>query len=260
MWIICCGLPRSGSTLQYNIIADIVEYGNQGKRIGFIENENFHTIIKENVAYPKYKIIKTHLLTSTMKEYLQNKKAILFSCYRDIRDVAVSYNSVWNKSLNNFIIDGNLDYYLNTYYEIKSYHPIQFNSYQELNCNLIDEISKIATLLNISLTQNQIDEIYKNNTLELRKNRLNTTDLVQLNGYKYNSHTLLHHNHITNGNSNQWKVKLSYWAIFKIELLSNFWLKENGFQIRFQFLDSISYFIFKSTFIKKALRKLLKNL
>ena len=36
-WIICCGMVRSGSTLQYQIVKDIVESKDIGKGLGFFE-------------------------------------------------------------------------------------------------------------------------------------------------------------------------------------------------------------------------------
>jgi hypothetical protein len=259
LWIICCGLPRSGSTLQYNIVAEIVEKSKMGKRMGFVQNDDFLILFQKEEKNNMFKVIKTHELSPLMVTLIKNKKAIFFSCYRDLREVAISYNSVWNTSYNEFIINGSLDFYLNKFYEFKVLSPFRFVSYKALKNNIPFEIKTIAKLLNISLDDSQIHKITNNNSLETRLSLLAKDDeeWINYNGYKLNPHTLLHHNHITdNLDSHHWQSKLSKWNIFKIELFSNFWLKETRFIRYYNILYYPSIFLYKAVFIKKVIRKL----
>ena len=62
MYIDCVGMMRSGSTLQYNIVAEILELKEIGKRLGWEHHEEFHKI-KEKYINEKYNVFKNHFLT-----------------------------------------------------------------------------------------------------------------------------------------------------------------------------------------------------
>ena len=47
MWIICAGAKRSGSTLQYNLISNLVEKSGLGKRIPHFKTQEFSRVKNE---------------------------------------------------------------------------------------------------------------------------------------------------------------------------------------------------------------------
>ena len=100
MLIICNGMPRSGSTLQYNLAAEALEAAGQIKRVGYLDKlKNPKTVAKleamrdSDMVY----IMKTHdaLLGP---EFYTDRVKVLFT-HRNKLDVAASLRKKWNKSL-----------------------------------------------------------------------------------------------------------------------------------------------------------------
>lgn len=89
MLIVCCGLPRSGSTLQFNIVRSI------GRRRGWRELEwmpaerlaaEIPVLIAESMSVPI--MLKSHTPPLTVLEAAENLR--LLTTVRDLRDVAAS--------------------------------------------------------------------------------------------------------------------------------------------------------------------------
>ncbi len=88
--VICCGLERSGSTLSYLLVRDLMEqfyspvvlYRNWFQNIWIKEG-----IFESNTNY----VVKTHPQTDD-KSWLYKKHEAIFICtYRDLRDITASW-------------------------------------------------------------------------------------------------------------------------------------------------------------------------
>ena len=88
MLIVCNGMIRSGSTLQYNLIRLQVEATFSGKAEGFIGKKELNSerlqFWQKDVALH---VIKSH---DILPEWMRAEGIKLVYIYRDIRDVAVS--------------------------------------------------------------------------------------------------------------------------------------------------------------------------
>ena len=68
MWIFCCGMRRSGSTLQYQLTARIVEEEGIGKRVEWVKPADFPVLREKYKDYEGLKVFKSHIYTSEIGE------------------------------------------------------------------------------------------------------------------------------------------------------------------------------------------------
>ncbi len=60
MWIICCGMKRSGSTVQYQIAGEIIETLEKGKMIGFTDSQVLVIFTRNYQHHSEYLVVKSH--------------------------------------------------------------------------------------------------------------------------------------------------------------------------------------------------------
>ncbi|OAD20264.1 hypothetical protein THIOM_004044, partial [Candidatus Thiomargarita nelsonii] len=93
MLIVCNGMLRSGSTLQYNLLKSIVESHNLGGAEGYFSSEQFQSLRKKFERWgisSEIIVIKTHDIIPYSEEMIKSGTMKICYTYRDIRDVAVS--------------------------------------------------------------------------------------------------------------------------------------------------------------------------
>jgi len=90
MWIFCGGMNRSGSTVQYQITARLVEEAKLGKRVEWVKSSDF-PVLRDKYAHDnQWKVFKAHSCTNTIQAEFQQQNAMGVYIYRDVRDVFVS--------------------------------------------------------------------------------------------------------------------------------------------------------------------------
>ncbi len=67
MWIFCCGAKGTGSSLKFNLVSEIVERCEVGKRIEWPPSEDFAIVRQRYKDYPGFKVVKTHQLTAEIE-------------------------------------------------------------------------------------------------------------------------------------------------------------------------------------------------
>ncbi|MEH6764504.1 MAG: FkbM family methyltransferase [Aequorivita antarctica] len=246
MWIVCAGGKRSGSTLQYNIISKIIEESQKGKRLTHFKPEEFIKVKEQNSDYKGFKVFKTHSLSDEIKYEIKNDNAIVFHCYRDIRDVVVSYiNKGWINGNQTSIID-TVNNYLNEHDIWQNCgKEIYSRKYEDFSFNLVDEIRYISEVLNIELKEELINEISNELNIESLKksqDKISEDKKRQSSNQTFHQDTLLHTNHINDGSSNQFLKSLSKSNISLIESLAYGYLLKYDYKLYWpEFDDFISY-------------------
>lgn len=233
MWIVCAGARRSGSTLQYNIISRIIEVTNQGKRITHFRPEEFRYVKGINKDYNGYKVIKTHVLTDELMNEINNKNAIIFHTYRDIRDVVVSYiNKGWvNKKSANIVKC--VSNYLNEYTNWSAINENFYSrKYEDFAFDIGNEIKFILRILNLKLDKEKAETIIKELNIEnLKENqdKIAHEKMRMSYGQTFHYDTLIHTNHINNGTKNQFLKSLTKSQISLIESIAWRYLIEHQY-------------------------------
>jgi hypothetical protein len=266
MIIICNGMKRAGSTLQYNLIADIIASRHNVLKHGYLKLDDQKTTLDLLFKYSEdeiFHVIKTHdIILDKMKEKLNNYK--ISYVYRDLRDVALS---LINKGILQEDIINILDKEVKKYYLTLDNKDVIISRYEDLYENPKSEILAISKSLDICLTEGQLSEISeKNKYVNIRNNIEADLNLIQLIQHYFNtifkktpkwlkkiSHSLkvnhfirlflipknvitdgeLHSDHISenNGEPNSWKKFLDRELVLKINKQFNDWLQETHYKI-----------------------------
>lgn len=199
--IFSAGMPRSGSTLLFNILRLILEeqFGDDLTH-GWVED--LKKMPRKNVF-----LIKTHSLDN--HDRIRANK--IFYTFRDIRDVMVSRLKIFDKEPNMDIIR----HYIRQDQFAKR-HADMVIRYEDFIRNVPENIQKIARMLNYS---DDIDRIVKN-----------LPDVKERSPLKYDaSKSLLHGTHITGTQKEEWKKVLPKSLQRQIHEELSGWLKENNY-------------------------------
>ncbi len=263
-WLICCGMRRSGSTLQYLIVKRILEITGKGISKGYAENEDvIKTLETSTDDNYEYILLKTHDYQEIFGEMDKDNQALFFYTYRDIRDVMVSAMNKW--------FDGN---FLACYYSLNSkiktadslwrnMKNIHISSYENITGNLKEEIARTANFLNISIADHQITEIHNELNINSLKSRIKRFDYKNKGIYKNSGvidpETNLHQNHINSGDLNQWKIRLDSFEIATIQKDWSKWLIENNYGL-FRTLYNFKHIYNLKLKTDRLFRKLMKKI
>ena len=239
MLIICCGMPRSGSTLQYQLTSAIVEFKLAGQSLGLVPVTNsisLNQLLQNNsLSAHKYLVIKRHKYTDEAAELVKTGKAKAIYVYRDLRDVVVS---VMNKRQESFeqIAKGNfVENCLDNFYKWASLEDIFVSKYEELTVNLKKEVMRISNYLGFELNEDSAEKIAENYSLDRQIQRIKNFDYetqgIGQGSVKCEPISLLHQNHISSGKSGQWRHSLSRQEVSTIENIADFWLIEKGYKL-----------------------------
>lgn len=102
MLIIANGMPRSGSTLLYNLLVRYSVDYREVKSIGFVSSSDFESMkheIEAAIQSDDLYILKTHSDTPDYLRALEiSGRVFHFYTHRDIGDIGLSMQRIWNKS------------------------------------------------------------------------------------------------------------------------------------------------------------------
>lgn len=114
--LLCNGMNRSGSTLQYNLARGLVEGAGLGRGEGYILDEDVASTppqLAEWAADGGWHVVKCHRLPPNAAALLAGRGTRIAYIYRDIRAVAASYRRIWD--IDAARIDEELDRAVATY-------------------------------------------------------------------------------------------------------------------------------------------------
>ena len=220
MLIFCCGMPRSGGTLLYQLIREIAETGGICKGRGFPKEKYRSGVVKTDTCQP------------WMIERVK-REAFAFGTYRDFRDIVVSQQKFYTRrsfarlDRRQWTIDDVLEYrpdILKIYYCWQP-HATWFK-YEDIGLarTIIDTVSDT---LNVSLSFEQKRDMVAWYSLEANEKRIEKQKVWMDAG----SGSMLTKIHIspTHGKST-WKEALSKKDLVKVEAIGDDWLKEHGYK------------------------------
>lgn len=240
MWIFCCGMQRSGSTLQFQLTAQLVETAGLGKRVEWVKPERFSKLRKQLAAEPSWKVFKIHVCTDKMAKEFYRDNAIGVYTYRDLRDVFVSTMRKYERSFDDLFASDFLDDCLEQYRRWTTLPHVLTAKYEEMISNLPAEVERLASHLGITLRAEVYRQIADEHSLARQKERIDETikhgDLREgvVKGMFYNPVTNLHTNHIHEGAIGGWKEVLSREQARCIEAKAADWLIAHGYELEYE--------------------------
>lgn len=227
MWIFICGGYRTGSVLQYNLVSELIKRTESGINIGFKKPEKFKEIQDKYSKRKSYVVFKSHVMTPEIEKEFKDGNAIGLKTIRDIRDVVVSLAHKKDTTYE-YIIDKRLKYHLDIFEPWERIEQMYVARYETFAFDLQNEIKRIASYLDIGVSDEIVEAIYEKCNIENHKKYIKQLDYSNR---KYDNKTMLHPNHIHSGESLQWKSKLTQKQVDKIEDQAKVWLESNGYQL-----------------------------
>ena len=262
--VICVGMKRSGSTLQFNISRLLLESQKNISNLGEVKSNLLDLTLEQISQNDESQILKVHDPDyAILDKLLLNKKNKVLYTYRDLRSVFASMKLRSNISVDEFITDMKL--HLKLFSKLKTDKRILFQKYEIFFNNNIKNIEEISEFLEIKNKDEKLFQDISNNLDNLNKftksNLLNLKKLITIiyrivikitpktliNLIKYiiplnnltsffkkiihDQETLMDFDHFssTKGSIDAWKSILTDHEIQKIEAQFGDWLKEHGY-------------------------------
>lgn len=242
MWVFCCGMRRSGSTLQFQLTARIAEEEGVGKRIEWVKPEEFPVVREKYKNYKGLKVFKSHIYTPEIGTEFKNQNAMGVYIYRDIRDAFLSQKSKDKVSFSTMWMQNFLESAIKNYYEWTGLPRMLVSKYEDVMGDLPLEVQRIAAHLGIDYGEEKSRKIAEEYTLERQKDRIEKSSDENLQHHQkatFDRKELLHVNHIYSGESERWRREMTPWQTTLIEKKTGKWLVQNGYALNEANLSSV---------------------
>lgn len=227
MIVICCGMMRSASTLQYQIGVELGQRLASVDPLGYVLPERFSDAISNSRNGASFVVMKSHAFLEESRELLEHNNALGIYAYRDIRDVIVSLMRMRGLPFNK-LGSGILYSLLDQYVVWTSQPNVLVSQYENIVNDTAAEVLRIANHMRLSCTQDLADEIAQKFSLEhQRRRQYRLEDDQEFNNER---DALLHANHIHSGKSAQWMTELSTEEVGLIEHVFSEWFDQVGYQ------------------------------
>ncbi len=233
MIIFCCGLMRSGSTLQYQITEALVEKLGVGTGYGWlpsIENqEDFWQRATESDR-DNYYIVKIHGFGRQFATLIAQDKARAIYVYRDLRDVVTSFMSWRNSSFEGVIRAQWIEKVLRDSQNWESLDHIHIAQYEVMMADIQAEVAAIAEHLGLHATPELIQEVADQCSIKKQRQKM---ALLANDQQRIDDRQILHQNHIKSGKSKRWREELTPSQIALIEAKGGNWMQEHGYELAY---------------------------
>jgi hypothetical protein len=235
-FIICNGMRRSGSTLQYNLIVSMLKHtkvGVGGKRGtggfggGWVGSKQLMQAILDYKDESKPLLLKTH--DHWLVEKVMKFGAVkLCYTYRDLRDVWVSFRRIMKLGDKDAI--GMLETELRVFTWIRKRQcGVLMHRYEDMVNDLHGTVRELGAWLDLPLTEDIIQRVLEDNTLE--KARAVAAKTTKNKDGEFDRTTLMHYGHISEGGGKPgaWRNELT--AGLAMEIYNKFreWFESRGY-------------------------------
>jgi|GEM_PF-1860445 len=200
--IVVCGMARSGSTLLFNIIKEMVNFHYRKIDPYFIDDSEYSNLLNHEISLF---IKKNHRYSFSLQRRLKKKLTFGFFTHRDIRDVVVSLMQNGRiTDFNKWSADGRLRKIVNDALLYARTGNVMMIEYEDLLNNKLKVIDIIADNLKLNLFPEEEQSIVEKTDLVSTKKLLSAkeTDTIDLANH-------LHKNHISDGKVGKWKEILT---------------------------------------------------
>jgi hypothetical protein len=236
MWVFCGGMHRSGSTLQFQIAATLVEDAGIGKRIEWAKPDLFPHVRDKTADLSGLKVFKSHNCTEEIIAEFEKQNAVGVYIFRDIREVTASYMRKHSARFEAILKAGLIERSLENYHRWTALNGVLISKYEEVVLDLHNEVKRIASHIGVSLPDEHYHRISEDLALDnqiQRIKRFSRTTAKEARAGKsiFDPRTLLHLNHITSGTNGNWQNALSQEQIALIESKTANWLLRNGYKL-----------------------------
>ncbi|MEA5510198.1 sulfotransferase domain-containing protein [Crocosphaera sp. UHCC 0190] len=260
MLIICCGMMRSGSTLQYQLTLAILEKTNKGTGLGEIRDGDCQQLLQTQ-SDDQMQVLKVHQfrhLKGVETAITQGQAKGIYT-YRDIRDVTASLMKMRKATFEKLMFHTReIEECIRDFYHWTNLDHLLISRYEIMVNDLTQEALRIADHLNINLSQQEAQVIADEYSIERQKSRISSWKNNQVNDSKfYDPKSLLHANHIDSGKLNKWVNTLTPLQVAYLETTAKDWLISQNYPLSQPlFMDWLSQVVYAKYGIAKKINRI----
>ncbi|HUK63439.1 MAG TPA: sulfotransferase domain-containing protein, partial [Dongiaceae bacterium] len=234
VWIFCGGMPRAGSTVQFQLTAHLVERAGRGARVEWVPPHEFPALRARYAGQPGWKVFKSHACTPEIRaELAAGAKGVYV--YRDVRDVVVSRMRKRGQTADRLWRDGVVDQLLASYVRWTESPGVLISRYETMVADLAGEVERIAAHLGIESDRAACADLAAQYTVPAQRERIRQAEtagrLEQRDGFHYDPTSNLHVDHIRSGKSGEWRDVLTRTQVALIERRAGRWLQAHGYPL-----------------------------
>jgi hypothetical protein len=230
---------RSGSTLQYNLVRNLVEASGSGRGEGFVSDPNRDDRLKRWSWNSTLHVAKMHEIADWMLEEQARKTIRFFFSHRDLRDVAASAKRKFGWS--GAQIWQAIDTAIGLQQHLQDLPEAQIQRYAQLAADPSTTLATIAECLGLPLSNPTRARIISACSLSsAQKVQAAIRDIMSARGVStspdnkasiFDQTTLLHHNHISssNGEDGAWQHDLTTEDLHTLNARYQQWQQIEGY-------------------------------
>jgi len=234
VWVVCGGMRRGGSTLQYHLVSSLVEVAG-GVVLGLTSPESFPNQFEHHSDKDGYLVVKCHRFVPELGQLVPTGQAKAVYIFRDIRDVCVSLQHKNDDSFLDMIRQGFPEDVLSEYHYWTGLPEAYVSKYETVMADMHDEVKSLAAYLGVSVSDGEIIAIAEQHSFSKQKENIARfnyeSDGLGEGHNRYDPNSLLHPNHLRSGKSEQWKSDLTRLQVAYVEYCGYSFFVEEGYRI-----------------------------
>lgn len=236
MWVFAGGMFRSGSTLQFQLVSEMIERAGLGRRMDWSMPDEFGTLADDVGETDELLVYKTHVCKHPMRERLRDGRARAVGAHRDLRDVLVS-------GAQKAGVEPTVAYCeemtrgclacAEGWPEVASYREW---SYERITRDTASVCGEMAEHLGVPCSRSLAEELAASYSPDEQGKRIaraaTSGGMVRaVEGYDtvHMERELLHPNHLQDGRTGKWRDILSDEAVRVVEAIAGEWLLARGY-------------------------------
>jgi hypothetical protein len=245
--VFCSGMYRACSTWQYEVAAHLIEHYVGGRRLGYLTGEQYASLTRSDASNTgteveqksDWRVIKSHEGDRSFARALAEDRAVAVYAYRDVREVVFSLMHKRGKTFEQLLRQGMIHQILANDRFWMARADVLVQRYEDLLADPTRGVIELARHLGIRLDESAAALIAAEYSHESNKARTEALrSRLQEAGVDLDSaanaqicdpKTLLHWNHIRQGNSQSWQALASPQQRRMLNRLCGRWLTSRGY-------------------------------
>jgi hypothetical protein len=247
--VICAGMYRACSTWQYEVIAHLIERAYDGRRLGYLTVEQYTSLLETDAENGPsapgtrriWRAVKSHEGDRSFSRALAQGRALAVYAYRDVRDVVFSLMHKRGVTFEQLLRQGMIQQILANDRFWMRQPDAMIQRYEDLLADPVGGVKELARHVGVVLDESEAAQIATLYSPESNRARaealrrrleeagldLNSASNLQICDPK----TLLHWNHMRQGQSGSWRSSATPSQRAMLNRLCGRWLKARGYSV-----------------------------
>ena len=245
--VLCGGMYRACSTWQYEVAAHLIEQYFGGERLGYLTGDEYAARLRSDASTAthasgqttRWRVVKSHEGDRSFARTLADQRGLALYAYRDVREVVFSLMHKRGMTFEQLVRQGMIDQILANDRFWMARPDVLVQRYEDLLADPTRSVIELARHLGIRLDQSdaaRIAGLYSHESNKARTDALRRrlqeagVDLESAaNAQICDPTTLLHWNHIRQGDARSWRTLADPRQLRTLERLCGRWLTARGY-------------------------------